>query len=310
MVEALDTKVQQDGNWISFSALDKEMYTKLLTGVTLASSLVTHPLFVMTTRMQVGLETTERRAFQTILQHTGWRGLFRGWVPLTAGLIPSEVVYLSTTEASREYLQAQFRTHLPGVSNITKDTIQSFITGTIANLLANIFIVPGEVVSTRIQVQPPGINLGIRGMLKTIYKEGGIRGLYKGGLASLYVNVLYSTGFWSSYSFNRRELSKVDFLTRQPWRMDAIAGCLSGLVATVAMYPIDTVKTRVMTGTTNSNSKYLVHCMLDTVRREGPLALWKGFKASAVQACLVASAFTVVYEYIKRTASVELDEDF
>ena len=58
MVEALDTKVQQDGNWISFSALDKEMYTKLLTGVTLASSLVTHPLFVMTTRMQVGLETT------------------------------------------------------------------------------------------------------------------------------------------------------------------------------------------------------------------------------------------------------------
>ena len=41
-------------------------------------------------------------SYSRALERMGWRGLFRGWVPMAMVSIPSNVVYLTVIEKTRE----------------------------------------------------------------------------------------------------------------------------------------------------------------------------------------------------------------
>lgn len=303
----MEQRIEADetsNDWIAYSDMNKLTYTALLTSFSLSTSLVTHPLNVVTTRLQAGIgvkrdNSSSNNLMLNTASKIGWRGMFRGWLPNAISGIPSQMIYFNATESSREYLQKEI--NALSLSPSTVDAIQSILTSCIANSTSLIPYVPGEVVSSRLQVQ--GRNgIGMTAMAVLIWQENGIRGLYRGFTASLLSSMSFSACWWWSYSVCRREFSKIDYLEKNLIMMDAATGLVAGLFATISTHPVDTVKTRIMTTKSKDGSSQFLQTARELLRKEGPKALWRGLRTSCTQSALTATGFAVIYEFIKRSS--------
>jgi len=313
---ALSSSNSENTTWVTYSQMDQSKFSTFMTAFSLGTSIITQPFNVITTRQQVGFARTGDirqpnmiKAFQQALQNLGWKGLFRGLLPSASMGIPSQVIYITITEGTREPLQKHATNMFPSASPIIIDAIQAGATSVLANAASLISYVPGEVVSCRMMIQPKE-GLGVSGMCKLVWQEEGIRGFYRGFNSSLALNIVFSAQWWWSYSVFRREGAKIDVLARNPQLLDGSTGLLAGLVSTVMAHPLDTVKTRIMTRTSrlgpHSGGAWMV--LKDIVATEGYSALFRGIKASTTSCVLSSTLFAMSYELIKRW-SLKGDDD-
>ena len=110
--------------------------------------------------------------------------------------------------------------------------------------------------------------------------------------------------WWWVYSVMRRECSKLEALSYNIIALDVAAGVSAGLLTTVCMHPIDTIKTRIMTSssafTPTAPSLSIQNVVLDVLRKEGTKGLWRGLTASMYQSTISSAGFAIMYELIKR----------
>lgn len=85
-------------------------------------------------------------ALKFTLKEIGWRGLFRGWTPIAVMGIPSQVLYFSVNEYTRELIQDSLHGRFFNLSPVFVDGIQSIASGVIANSLSLIPFVPADVI--------------------------------------------------------------------------------------------------------------------------------------------------------------------
>ncbi|KAF2432452.1 mitochondrial carrier [Tothia fuscella] len=172
---------------------------------------------------------------------------------------------------------------------IYKDpTYQSFgvniFTGASSGILGAVAGSPFFLVKTRLQSYSPFLPVGTQhhyrgawNALSTIYKAEGFKGLYRGvGPA------MVRTGFGSSvqlptYFFAKRRLVKHFGMTEGP-ALHLSSSAASGFVVCCVMHPPDTVMSRMYNQTGNLYSS-AVDCLVKTVKKEGVLAIYKGFFA-------------------------------
>jgi len=143
---------------------------------------------------------------------------------------------------------------------------------------------PFFLVKTRLQSYSPFLPVGTQHHYKgavdglsTIYKNEGIKGLYRGvGPA------MVRTGFGSSvqlptYFFAKRRLVKHLGMEEGP-ALHLASSTASGFVVCCVMHPPDTVMSRMYNQTGNLYSSAF-DCLYRTVKTEGVLAIYKGFFA-------------------------------
>ena len=147
-------------NWIPYHSLDKARFTVLLAGASGLGSLVSHPFYVLTTRQQAGTlitgdkpSTSFSAGFRNAIDRIGWSGLFRGWVPMAAVSIPSNVLYLTVIEKTREQCSDMFSQRYPTAQPAVKDAAQAVYSGIIATFVYQIMFNPAEVLVSRMIVQ-------------------------------------------------------------------------------------------------------------------------------------------------------------
>jgi solute carrier family 25 protein 34/35 len=143
---------------------------------------------------------------------------------------------------------------------------------------------PFFLVKTRLQSYSPFLPVGTQHQYKgaldglsQIYKKEGIKGLYRGvGPA------MVRTGFGSSvqlptYFFAKRNLSKHLGMKESP-ALHLASSTVSGFVVCCVMHPPDTIMSRMynQTGTLYSSA---FDCVRQTIKKEGPMAMYKGFTA-------------------------------
>jgi len=247
------------------------------------------------------------KAFRSAVGNIGMMGMLRGWMPITIMGVPSQVIYFTTTESSREYLQENLRRFLPGLSDPVIDGWQSFFSSLIANVASLIPYVPAEVLSSRLIVQHGRKNIGIFSMTKLIISESGYRGLYRGFTTSCIVSIVFSSQWWWSYSVSRRVFAKVDSISNNPLFLDAYAGLVAGLVSTTISHPLDTIRTRIQTG--GSSQVHILPALREIIRKDGRGAVWKGITASLCQSSISSMGFAIAYELIKRFSILDKDSD-
>lgn len=155
------SSVPTDGeNWIPYHSLDKAKFTMLLAGASGLGSLVSHPFYVLTTRQQAGTlvtgdkpSTSFSAGFRNAIQRIGWSGLFRGWIPMAAVSIPSNVVYLTVIEKTREQCSEIFTQRYPSAQPAVKDAAQAVYSGIVATFVYQIMFNPAEVLVSRMIIQ-------------------------------------------------------------------------------------------------------------------------------------------------------------
>ncbi|KAG6929004.1 uncoupling protein 3 [Chelydra serpentina] len=133
---------------------------------------------------------------------------------------------------------------------------------------------------------------------KTIAKEEGVRGLWKGTLPNITRNAIVNCGEMVTYDLLKETLLKYHLMT-DTFPCHFVAAFGAGFCATVVASPVDVVKTRYMNSTPGQYRNAL-NCMLTMVILEGPTAFYKGFMPSFLRLGSWNVVMFVTYEQLKR----------
>ena len=179
--------------------------------------------------------------------------------------------------------------------------------GSLSGLTATCCTYPLDVARTRIVAR-----IGDRrytGLLTTLgltLREEGAWALYRGIGPSLFGGVLYEGCRFGTYGFFK------EYFAANPgvgawlgWLQPVVAGSLAGMAAGLMVYPNDTVRRRLqLQGVDGGHRRYqnAIHCYSKMLRREGPLAFYRGAGVNVLRAAPSSAVQFCVFEGLKKLA--------
>ncbi|XP_042689018.1 solute carrier family 25 member 44 isoform X1 [Centrocercus urophasianus] len=196
---------------IEWEHLDKRRFYVLGICMTMMIRVSVYPFTLIRTRLQVqkgkSLYNGTFDAFMKILRTEGAAGLYRGFLVNTFTLISGQC-YVTTYELTRKYV-ARYNNN---------NAVKSLVAGGSASLVAQSITVPIDVVSQHLMMQRKGESMGrftVRGrdgrrvvvfgqtkdIIVQIFKADGLKGFYRGYVASLLTYIPNSAVWWPFYHF-------------------------------------------------------------------------------------------------------------
>lgn len=278
-----------------------------------------YPLTLIKTRLQIqkhdSMYSGMFDAGIKIYKSEGFGGLYRGfWV--SSVQIVSGVGYIATYESTR---------HLLGRRDVPP-SVKSLLSGGAASLVGQTIIVPFDVISQhlmflglannphgKLMLNPLGLRIDPKrskfhttlDIAQVIYRTDGIKGFYRGYIASLCTYVPNSALWWTFYHFYQEEFLKLlpdDF---SHLVIQCISGTLGGFTTTLITNPMDTIRARLQVQRTNS----FAETFRGLWQEEGLWMFSKGLSARLVQSVCFSFSIILGYETIKRLSVKEEFKD-
>ncbi|XP_030055871.1 mitochondrial uncoupling protein 2 [Microcaecilia unicolor] len=184
------------------------------------------------------------------------------------------------------------------------------LAGCTTGAVAVTFAQPTDVVKVRFQAHVKVIHgdrryNGTMDAYKTIAKEEGMRGLWKGTLPNITRNAIVNCAELVTYDLIKEALLKHTLLTDNlPCHFLAAFG--AGFCATIVASPVDVVKTRYMNSVPGQYSSAL-NCALTMGINEGTTAFYKGFMPAFLRLGSWNIVMFVTYEQLKRAMMMVRD---
>ncbi|XP_019317801.2 solute carrier family 25 member 47 isoform X1 [Panthera pardus] len=134
--------------------------------------------------------------------------------------------------------------------------------------------------------------------LATVAREEGLRGLYKGSSALLFRDGHSFATYFLSYAILCEQLTPTG--RSQPDVLGVlVAGGCAGVLAWAVATPMDVIKSRLQAdGQGQRRYRGLLHCVVSSVREEGPRVLFKGLTLNCCRAFPVNMVVFVTYEAV------------
>ncbi|XP_074633249.1 kidney mitochondrial carrier protein 1-like isoform X2 [Acropora palmata] len=219
-------------------------------------------------------------AFAKIAKDDGLKALFNGVAPALLRQASYGSLKLGFYHALKRKL----------VNNPKDETlIFNIFAGMVAGGVSSAMCNPTDVLKIRMQAQyQSGSNeagKGMMGSFASMFKEEGIRGLYRGVGPTAYRATVIAGVELPVYDWVKKKILDFRILDDNPYTHFCASG-VAGLAGAIASNPIDVVKTRMM------NQKNLkvkpsdagaviyrnaAHCLVLTFKSEGFFALYRGF---------------------------------
>ncbi|XP_052895771.1 solute carrier family 25 member 35-like [Anopheles moucheti] len=258
--------------------------------------LFTNPLDVLKTRQQlegelIAKQNLTQRSYKgirqsviTVIQTDGWRGLQKGLPAALLFQLSMNSVRLGTYQTAENLGWTRSTKH-PSLTPLL-----SLFWGGCAGLASATASCPFYVVKTQLQAVTSGSytarfqhhHSGTVSAFVNIYRQSGIRGLFRGFPASASRLGVGSAAEMASFS-----VCKGFFLRYQPFQESIVLTALAssivaGFFTSVLMCPCDVVTTRMTNQAVSANGKGLLYtnifdCFLKIYRSEGIHGYYKGF---------------------------------
>ncbi|XP_004635285.1 solute carrier family 25 member 47 [Octodon degus] len=136
--------------------------------------------------------------------------------------------------------------------------------------------------------------------LATVAREEGLRGLYKGSSALLLREGHSFATYFLSYAILCEWLTPVGHSQPDVAGVLVAGGC-AGVLAWAVATPMDVIKSRLQAdGQGLRRYRGLLHCVVSSVREEGPRVLFKGLGLNCCRAFPVNMVVFVAYEAVLR----------
>jgi hypothetical protein len=170
---------------------------------------------------------------------------------------------------------------LKSESDVSEPFYKKIMAGAISGMIGALIANPSDLLKVKLQAEQASMkSSGIVKMFKTIVKNDGYIGLYR-GVGPTCQRAVVVTGFQlSSYDHSKELLIKSKYF-EEGLLVHLISAMIAGFVCATASAPIDTIKSRYMNqpfingkGVLYSNT---FDCLKKTVISEGPMALFKGW---------------------------------
>ncbi|XP_063044962.1 solute carrier family 25 member 44 isoform X2 [Engraulis encrasicolus] len=298
---------------IEWEDLDKRKFYSFGVFMTMSIRATVYPATLIRTRLQVqrgrSLYNGTLDAFVKILRAEGVRGLYRGFMVNTFTLISGQA-YITTYELVRKYVSAYS----------ANNSVKSLVAGGSASLVAQSITVPIDVISQQLMMQGQGEHLTrfkikprmaaaaggkhkvtfgqTRDIIAQIFATDGLRGFYRGYLASLLTYIPNSAVWWPFYHFYAEQLSKLAPSNCPHLLLQAMAGPLAAATASTVTNPMDVVRARVQVEGRSS----ITRTFKQLIKEEGFCGMTKGLSARIISSTPTAIVMVVGYETLKKVS--------
>ncbi|KAF2076301.1 hypothetical protein CYY_002416 [Polysphondylium violaceum] len=200
----------------------------------------------------------------------GVHSLYEGILPMTA----EAIFKVGIRYFAFSWFTEQYKTTLYPGSEMTKS--QNFV----ANLCGGAFagtiesfavVIPCELLKVRHMTQETNRSFSL--VFKDVLRDEGVRGLYKGGSATLLRQITNHMVRFPTYYAVTDYLKGGDHHKHLPVWQNLSAGFLAGTLSTLVNNPLDTIKTRMQKQGQNLNSMQVIR----TIYQDGGMrAFWAG----------------------------------
>ncbi|CAG8597132.1 8708_t:CDS:2 [Cetraspora pellucida] len=243
----------------------------------MSAVLVGHPFDLVKVRLQTAPEGTYTGTIDVVkktIAKDGLRGLYRGMGPPLAGITPifaiSFWVELSTLECT--------------------------IAGGISAGPTTLVMAPVERIKVLLQIQGQGGDVKYKGPLDVIrhlYKEGGLRSIFRGTSATFLRDFPGSAAYFGAYEFTKKLLTSSDS-TLNPAAV-LFAGGMAGVAMWTICIPPDVVKSRLQSAPAGQYKGFM-DVLRHLLKTDGPSALFKGLGPALLRAFPANAAAFMGYE--------------
>ena len=230
------------------------------------------------------------------IKKNGSLGLYRGLVPALAFSIPKAGIRFG----SYSYFQNQIM-NITGQKN--KTPLVSLGAGIISGALEGALVVtPQETIKTKLIEMNQGTLHGI----KSIVREKGVSGLYKGVLPTVIKQSSNQGIRFMTFETYKQYLTEGQDNDSLTIKQALMGGMLSGAVSCLGNNPIDMVKTR-MQGIEAGQYSSTSDCIKQVLTKEGPMAFYKGVGARLMRVIPGQGIIFACYEQISSFLEKNLD---
>ncbi|XP_050693512.1 solute carrier family 25 member 44-like isoform X1 [Eriocheir sinensis] len=279
-----------------------------------------YPFTLIKTRIQIQRQSEVYKgtfdAFQKIVKTEGMGGLYKGFW-MSAFQLVSGIFYITTYENVRHFLQQR---------GVKDSRVRALAGGACASLVGQTIIVPFDVISqhmmvlgqaegygkSRIVVNPlkidyvgrkkPQIALDI---IRNIYKLDGVKGFYRGYMASICAYVPNSALWWSFYHFYQEQLAHLAPEGTSTLLLQCVAAPLGGVTTVLLTNPLDIVRARLQV----QRAGNFGHTFKILWAEEKMGILSKGLSPRLFQSVIFSFTIILGYESVKRVSVSEEYKD-
>ncbi|PAV90831.1 hypothetical protein WR25_06268 [Diploscapter pachys] len=213
-------------------------------------------------------------AKQTVAKE-GFFALYKGMAAPLVGVSPLFAVFFGGCAVGKWLQQTDPDQEMTFMQNVNS--------GALAGVFTTVVMVPGERVKCLLQVQqagnsPSGVHYnGPLDVVKKLYKEGGIRSIYRGTGATLLRDIPASAAYLSVYEYLKKKFSGEGSQRTLSPGATLLAGGLAGMANWSVCIPADVLKSRLQTAPEGKYPDGIRGVFREVIREEGPRALFKGF---------------------------------
>ena len=180
---------------------------------------------------------------------------------------------------------------------------EKFMAGSLAGMVAQLMVYPLEVLKTRMSIAKPGHYRGFYDCLNQIYRNRGLRGLYKGAGAST-MGIIPYAGVDLMINSVIREQGAEYYRRRNRDPGIAIllgAGMISSTTAMSCTYPLNLIRTRLQASGMDGAPVYdgVIDCVQRSVAADGLRGLYRGFGANLLKVLPSTSISYAVYDILR-----------
>ncbi|KZS95725.1 mitochondrial carrier [Sistotremastrum niveocremeum HHB9708] len=249
--------------------------------------LVGHPFDLTKTRLQTappGAYTGAVDVVRKTLARDGVSGLYRGIVPPILGVTPIFAVSFWGYDLGKKLVYA----YTPNRTSKQLSTAEVAAAGFFSAIPQTFVAAPVERAKVLLQIQGQGQSgpkyNGVIDVVRGLYREGGIRSIFRGTGATLARDGPGSAAYFAAYEVTKKYLTPAG---SSPSELNLGAVIIAGGMAGVAMWsiaiPPDVLKSRLQSAPTGTYSGFL-DCARKTIATDGVKALWKGFGPAMARA--------------------------
>lgn len=211
--------------------------------------------------------------FKKTLVNEGVKGLYRGMAAPIIGVTPMFAVCFFGFGLGKKLQQKH--------PNEILTYPQLFAAGMLSGVFTTAIMAPGERIKCLLQIQAASGGVKYAGPMdcaKQIYKEAGIRGIYKGTVLTLMRDVPASGMYFMTYEWLKNVLTPEGHsVSELSVPRILFAGGMAGIFNWAVAIPPDVLKSRFQTAPAGKYPNGFRDVLRELIREEGIRSLYKGF---------------------------------
>ena len=276
-----------------------------------------HPLDTIKVRLQTmpvpvngdrALYTGTMDCIRKTVSHEGVLGLYKGMATPVAVVTPSFALGFFGYGLGKHWA-----TKYHGDPNRPLSLTDYFWAGAFSGIFTTIAMAPGERIKCLLQIQQgrgSGTKLysGPMDCARQLYREGGIRSIYKGTVLTLMRDIPASGAYFASYEGFKQLLTPVG---HDPDKLSfssiLVAGGIAGICNWVVAIMPDVLKSRYQTAPADACPSML-HLVRDVLRTEGLRGMYRGFVPVMIRAFPANACCFLGYEVVMKGLNYQFKE--